>query len=975
MAAAGWDGSTLMETTSPAQARGRRDALVRRVASGLRVLRSAARTVETFQLGPQRVRAAAAVLRAGAELDGAIAKHPCGPQLLRPRWREPGLELLEEAFDGAPDIVGVASDHWPTVVLPCLAEKLATGADLSTPQRDRWDFSLRGLGLRGLEAVLFTTATEGACGVEVTLTSACGATARRRAARLSWEGVVQEGACRWFVGGRGEWRCTPELLRSDAWMGDVFGTLFTHARLPHRHQRDREMWRLIAVHHEQPELALRELASRPRREQQRAYAELASKAIFDTFDLPLADDLLDRLAPGPRRARLRHELVRAELMRGRIRPNALTWAHVGVPLLDALLGCEVRLVRGNYFQLEDDLLDVAKLLRQQPRPTWASRLPLARMDPWERALRCFTVLRVAGWWNQFTLPKRIVQHVLGRARFQGLLRGLVKHRDWESQFDDGNATLRELEGALRVAELERRLAASSPARLLSRLDTQALEQALRCETVHAAVVSGALLGSQPENPAEESSPTRSAYDLGRALARRPGPKLAVVARRVLSQRGAPEEVVALRLASLHALEEGSVLDTIAMLLKQAPLAPDIRLLLLRRLAKEDNSQAQHLVFAHVEKITERGEYLEPVLRVLDLDIEGSDSLATSWQSLRRELLRNHVNDAGAWCCGLLREWYRLTRRTPSAQLFWLCRVELQRLGGAAAPPGAELIAGAIERAPGPGRWPQLLIERGFGLDWSVLLQDPYPSQPWSPLQWHSAYQHHTADMGDVDATVVRAVSRSLSGDTQVLFDRLLRGAPPLQELREPASVFDSGFELRYLHKQRDLFSYLRLADCTANCFSSTGGYFNEGMKTARWIYRLWRDPLSFAFHIHRKGAIEPYGFVFGGYADFGVPALLLNGVYLKRRKSTLRMAVLRLIEERLARPIGAGLVGIANCHGGHGEMPQGYRLAKRRGVRHRALRSKEGRLETQIYDDLCNVVNKPVEMELYWKDLTAEATS
>src|SRR5262249_32970416 len=154
-----------------------------------------------------------------------------------------------------------------------------------------------------------------------------------------------------------------------------------------------------------------------------------------------------------------------------------------------------------------------------------------------------------------------------------------------------------------------------------------------------------------------------------------------------------------------------------------------------------------------------------------------------------------------------------------------------------------------------------------------------------------------------------------------LKSRLLAGAPPLEALEAPLPIEgEPSFELRYLDKRRDFLSYLRIADCVACCFSSQSAYYMSGLGTLRWVYRLWQDPLSFGFHVCRVSRIEPCGFVFGGLGHDGRPLLLLNGLYLKRQRASLRSNLLAAIEEQFARPLGILEIGVANRYAGRGVM-------------------------------------------------------
>jgi hypothetical protein len=147
------------------------------------------------------------------------------------------------------------------------------------------------------------------------------------------------------------------------------------------------------------------------------------------------------------------------------------------------------------------------------------------------------------------------------------------------------------------------------------------------------------------------------------------------------------------------------------------------------------------------------------------------------------------------------------------------------------------------------------------------------------------------------------------------------------------------------------------------------------MDTQRWVLTVWQDPLSFCFWVmrrHAAGALEPRGFVFGSFAlAGGRPAVLLNGVYLRRQVPWLRRAVVEAIEGALCRPLGVKSVAIATQHGGSGELPATYTRRPREVHRLRALMGEDGTPVTANYDDLSRVTNKTFTTtpHTWWRDL------
>ena len=193
-------------------------------------------------------------------------------------------------------------------------------------------------------------------------------------------------------------------------------------------------------------------------------------------------------------------------------------------------------------------------------------------------------------------------------------------------------------------------------------------------------------------------------------------------------------------------------------------------------------------------------------------------------------------------------------------------------------------------------------------------------------------------------------------------------AAPVVELEPEGEV---RLRLRYLDKRRDLLTYLRFADCVPCCFNSASSdYRAYGM--GWWVLALWKDPMSFCFHVERRlgdAGWQPSGFVFGGFAldEKSDVVIVLNGVYLRQQSARWRALVLANLEKRLCRPLGVRHLAIANCHGGQGELPSGYRRRSARVTRLRALRRSSGPVST-IYDDISTVVNRSTLLDhLHWR--------
>ncbi|MEM8930371.1 MAG: hypothetical protein AAGE94_04320, partial [Acidobacteriota bacterium] len=259
--------------------------------------------------------------------------------------------------------------------------------------------------------------------------------------------------------------------------------------------------------------------------------------------------------------------------------------------------------------------------------------------------------------------------------------------------------------------------------------------------------------------------------------------------------------------------------------------------------------------------------------------------------------------------------------------------------------------------------------------------------------WRLDLRSLARDGGEVDPSIVRRLARALPAKERrgSVFRRLMAGRHPVADtsrlvempLRpeaagpeaagpEAAGPEAAAHRLVYLDKRRDVFTLLRFADCVPCCFHrSNRRYRMDEMRP--WILALWKDPLSFCFHVERhdpKEGWSPRGFVFGAFS-LGAegPAVLLNGLYLRRQDRDLRRSILQAIEETFCRPLGIRRIGIANVFGGRGALPADYVRRPSTIFRLRALRSGSGPA-SDVYDDISRMVNRTEYLDhLYWRRL------
>ncbi|MDI1431424.1 hypothetical protein [Polyangium sorediatum] len=252
------------------------------------------------------------------------------------------------------------------------------------------------------------------------------------------------------------------------------------------------------------------------------------------------------------------------------------------------------------------------------------------------------------------------------------------------------------------------------------------------------------------------------------------------------------------------------------------------------------------------------------------------------------------------------------------------------------------------------------------------------AEAWKGDDWANLVERLQKDVGGVAGGPIARLRRHLPGAEHAV-QALVQGAPPVPAFARPLPLGSSGvLSLRYLDKRRDFLAFLRFADCVPCCFNSTSWMYRHGdeKSTKHMVLSLWKDPLSFCFQLVRAphaGVAEAQGFVFGG---FGLcedrPALLLNGLYLRRQLPWLRFAIVEAIEQAFCRPLGIRLVAIAARYGGAGPLPPEYKTQRGRTVhRLRALRAPSGVLVTRVYDDLSSRINGDItsSYDMYWKEI------
>jgi hypothetical protein len=235
-----------------------------------------------------------------------------------------------------------------------------------------------------------------------------------------------------------------------------------------------------------------------------------------------------------------------------------------------------------------------------------------------------------------------------------------------------------------------------------------------------------------------------------------------------------------------------------------------------------------------------------------------------------------------------------------------------------------------------------------------------PQMPvWSFRRWRELFAKLRArtDFVEHNTMVTCARRLGLQNHIQLRLGLSRIGVAPMMPF--------GAYRLRLLDKRRDLLTYLRFADIVANsCFRSDNEYYPTLTENA--LIEVWKDPLSFCFHIERAG--EPRGFLFGSFALVGDQiGVVLNSLHVRPNSDDVRIGAIRAFEAALCRPLGIERIGIANMHGGRGALPPDYVRRVERIVRLRAL-GRSGHLVRKTYDDITQTANMRVTVgHLYWR--------
>lgn len=946
---------------------------------GLAALAALARATNALPRGTARVRAAAAVVDAYARIDVAHAARATRLGA-SPGWTSLGLGCLKRAvdalapravmapFDSGDELVRAAATRATTLIAR------ATGGPTSHATErleDRRFWLLAdGAALRDRLAVLHRVATEVATRFDAApaLAALAPAPLRPDAERITATGCVVDQRGARFIGDVDEPRFPASLPRAIALAeaGDVEGLRRCVAALA---ARDRATARpldalALVVSGDVPASrhALRRLG---RGDRDRALVRITARELA-RGRTDLAEGFASDIASAPLQHGALADTLEAELGAGVIRRELVRRVSSrAAPLDAALLATELAVIHHRDDEAYEHLARVGELLASASRA--ATSLGHEPPRSWERAIRAATALALRGHRPPSTLllTRATVRPVARRARLLALLWPVLESLDCPSEeaLERLPASLVAVRDALAAERIRRAAASCRVADALAALDDHTVGALGMPATASDAALAGAI-GVRARVSSDPGDPARAAYDFGVALSPRLAARRTILlhaCERALQIDGLSGEALRWRESCLRQLDGDALANALLGILETRPLSEGWVGTAITLAGRAQPKRVIACAFRRFDEMTGGGRRLQPILDALTKDAGLTPRFA---QCLRALAASSTPATFARWWQDFSATWADRTGRAvheaAAALLVEAPNAGLLRMDGASA---MAFVEHAVEQAI---RSNQLLAaDAAPTLAWAAALHDPQKDAPWSEAVWRaritSARQAGTPHL----QTVARLVSAlGVIHPEASLARRLVNGSAPTAELADPAPI--GNMVLRYLDKRRDLFAFLRVCDATPCCFSSDSPYFDRNMHTSRWVDRLWRDPLSFAYALDAPSG--PAGFVFGGYGLVPGPALLLNGVYLRRQSAGVRSDVLAAIERRHATPLGIRLVGVATLHGGAGDMPPGYVQGAREGTRLRALEN-QGELETKIYDDISSSVNEPTTFRLHWRHL------
>ncbi len=429
------------------------------------------------------------------------------------------------------------------------------------------------------------------------------------------------------------------------------------------------------------------------------------------------------------------------------------------------------------------------------------------------------------------------------------------------------------------------------------------------------------------------------------------------------------DAVAARLRTLVHLGGALARDAIAKALATLPLRRETATRALEALATLDAIAAREIVLARMVELDAAGVDTPRALQLVEAFRGLPTGFARGFERARRNLARDRA--ALPWLVELVACWRTATGALPTVEV-------LQLVGSRREVPDSPAafrfeIDGVSDllRAGDHVRCATRIASDKKLLDAVLLAQPPRvdPTMPaWPPSRWRALFDKATgkpsaAPVPALVAQLARQLGRAHHATALLAGDLTALGVPATSTFASRGETF----RLRLLDKRGDLPTYLRFADVAARCcYRSDDRYYR---RTEAEVIAVWKDPLSFCFHVERgRGEVfRPFGFVFGGFARLtGGLAILLNGLYMRPNTPDVRALVVESLERALCAPLGIPM-GIAASHGGRGTLPDRYRQRPVDLTRIRAL-GLGGCPEEVVYDDISLIVNRRIRVaHLWWR--------
>jgi hypothetical protein len=423
------------------------------------------------------------------------------------------------------------------------------------------------------------------------------------------------------------------------------------------------------------------------------------------------------------------------------------------------------------------------------------------------------------------------------------------------------------------------------------------------------------------------------------------------------------DVVAARLRTLAHLGGGLAADAIRKGLAAQPMHPTLTPLALDALCKLDGMAAASFVLTRANELHTAGIDFARVLQMLEQHAALPRGMWRDFAAARRSLAKQQI-DPMPWIAEL---FVLLHDRTDT-----LLRILHGVSTYTVIPTSPQALLADVDHVPqGLVARDHSMIAHDLATDTSLLeallLARPAnvdrKMKAWSIGEWRKLLRQ-AVDYASVHAPQVARFVRKVG---RRHWYEALRSANLAQLGVASTTTFPirrTEYRLRLLDKRLDILTYLRFADVPArSCFRSDSDY-----RLAHDTIEAWKDPLTICCHVERGEHGQPCGFLLGSFASVDdQPALVMNSLHVRPNDGELRAQVVHAFERAICEPLAISRIGIANDHGGKGELPASYILRPMTIMRFRAL-AKNGWALAQTYDDISDRLNVPVLVEgLFWR--------